>query len=255
LLVGIVPTGCVTHWQGKEMSADIIALQAQVEQVVEDQRGQRKKLAADVQNIDRRIAKIEAALTKAIGKLQDDSVNNDSLIETLRAEIAQLRGDLAKWQHDQGQKNKGPGSVLPEIKADAGMPKLPKSADDLYRYGYERKSAKDCDESIRAFSQLVNQFPKHERADSALFLAAQCQASKNDHEASIRTLRVVLTKYKRGKKIDDALELTHDAFMHLGKCKTALTFIEELVAEHPRYKHRRRAQKKLRKARRKCGKK
>jgi TolA-binding protein len=255
LLVGLVSTGCVSHWRGLEITSDIAALQGQVEQLLDEQRAQRALLKKNVDQIELQFSKIEATLKRAISKLQDDSVTSDSEMESLRAELAGLRGTLAKWQHEASQTKKPESKLVPEFPPESGAPKLPTLADELYRYGFERKKANDCTEANRAFFQFFSRFPRHSRADSSLYLAAQCQFDQKDYAGSIRSLRLILTKYKKGKKVDDALEMTHDAFLRLGKCKTALMFIEELVSEHPRYKHRRRARKSLRTTRRKCGKK
>jgi TolA-binding protein len=255
LLVGFMSTGCVSHWRGQEMTADMAALQGQVEQLLDEQGAQRALLKKNIEKIEAQFAKIEATLKLAISKLQDDSVISDSEMESLRAELAGLRGTLAKWQHEASQKTKSGPTLVPDVPPVSGAPKLPTGADELYRYGFERKKASDCKEAKRAFFQFFNRFPKHSRADSSLYLAAQCQFDQKDYAGTIRSLRLILTKYSKGKKVDDALEMTHNAFLRLGKCKTALMFIEELVNEHPTYKHRGRARKSLKSTRRKCGKK
>jgi len=254
LLVGLYSTSCVSYWRGKEISTDIVALQGQVEQLTEEQRVQRERLKKSAANHEKRLMEIDARLKNAISKLQTNSADSGSDIDALKAELARLQGELAKWKHEAGQKA-APDKIIPEVKAKAGAPKLPDTPEEIYRYGYERKKANDCHEANRAFFNLVKRYPKHDRADNSLYLAGQCQFDKNEFSASIRTLRVILVRYKKGKKVDDALELMHDAFLQMGKCKEALVFIQELVSEYPRYGKRRRAKKKLRSTKRKCGKK
>ena len=111
----------------------------------------------------------------------------------------------------------------------------------------------NCDEAQRAFLTLAEKYPKSERADNALYLSAKCLHLSDKHAGAIRILKRITEAYAQGDKMDDSLELMHDSFWSLGQCKPALAFIETLVSDYPRYKHRKRARRKLNKTKRKCG--
>ena len=244
--------GCVPYWHGKEIRADIAAAQGQLEQLTEDQRKQRKALKATTDTLTKRIEGLEAKLSTDIKKLQLNSADGGSAMDELRREMAMLRGEMATFKHKQKQEQKADG--LPQFDAVAGAPALPKKAAELYRYGYERKMANDCGNAIRAFVKLARTFPKHNRADNSLALTAECQYLKKDYTASLRTLKIIVDKYPKGDKADDALVLMHDNFMALGQCKQALVFLEAMVADHPSSNRIKEARRKLRKTRRACKK-
>ena len=252
-LVGLVSTSCVSHWRGQEMSADIEMVRAQLEQQLEDQRKLRKKLEQGFGSLEVRFDKIDGRVKRAISRLQDDSLDSDSELQGIKDEIKGLKGEISKLKYEslksqsEAPVNAAAETVIPETI------KLPTKPKELYEYGYDRKKEKDCKEAVRAFLQLYNKFPKYKQTDSALYLAAKCQYQNKKPKEAIRHLNVILTKYKKGRKVDDALELTHDAFRRINKCKTALVFIEELVDEYPTYKYLKRAKRKLKKTKKKCG--
>ena len=249
LLIGLSSISCVSYWRGKEIAADIAALQGQAEQATEEQRAQRERLKSALEKIEKRLGK----LTALVKKQADFSANSGNDIDILRNELAQIQGAIATWKHERSLPKKTPEKKPEAPAAESTAPKLPEKADDLYAYGWERRKAGDCTEANRAFFQLHKKYPRHYRADYALYWAARCQFETADYNASLHTLKTIYKRYKKGKKFDDALELMHDAYMGLRKCKFALMFIETLVDEHPKYKKMRRAKKKLARAKKLCG--
>ena len=252
-LVGVLSTSCVSHWRGQEMSADIELVRAQLEQQVEDQRKLRKRLEEGFVSLESRFDKVDDRVKRAISRLQNDSLDSDSDLQNIKDEIKGLKGEISKLKFESLKvKSENPivvpaESVLPETV------KLPTTPKELYEYGYDRRKEKDCKEAVRAFLQLYNKFPKYKQTDSALYLAAKCQFQNKNPKEAIRHLNIILTKYKKGRKVDDALELTHDAFRRINKCKTALVFIEELIDEYPTYQYLKRAKKKYKRTKKKCG--
>ena len=248
----MMATGCVPYWHGKEMRADIAAAQGQLEQLTEDQRTQKNALQTSSETLSKRLDSLSEKLSNDIKKLQLNSADGGSAMDDLRREMSLLRGEIATFKHKQKQEQQADG--LPQFDAVPGAPKLPKKASELYRYGYERKMANDCGNAIRAFVKLARSFPKHNRADNSLALTAECQYLKKDYTASLRTLKIIVDKYPKGDKADDALVLMHDNFMALGQCKQALVFLEAMVSDHPSSNRIKEARRKLRKTKRACKK-
>ena len=249
--LSVLMVGCVPYWHGTEMRADIAAAQGQIEQLTDDQRKQREALAAAQKELGDRLTRVYTKLKDAVEKLRTNSADGGLEMDELKREMALLRGELATFQHKQRLER----DSLPQIEAAAGASQLPSDVSDLYRYGYERKMANDCQEAMRAFVKLARAFPKHKRADNALALTAECQYIKKDYPGSLRTLKMIVDKYPKGDKVDDALVLMHDNFQALGQCQQALVFLETMVADHPGSNRIREAKRKLRKTKRTCKKK
>lgn len=243
-------TGCVSYWQGQEMQAELKALEGRLDQQVDDQRGIKKKIQDDLSNISAQLSQTEQKLAESIERLQSGNADNMLIVEQLREQLTNARGELAKLQHEMAQ----PGGAVGGGNAmgGAGAAQLPADAAELYRYGYERKQAGDCKEAIRAFTLFAQKFAKNTRADNSLFLLAECQYEGKEFAPSIRTLKTVMDAYPKGDKVDDALVLMHDNFVALGQCRDAIPFLETLVEEYPRSSLRKTAEKRLRKTKRAC---
>lgn len=59
LLIGLSSVSCVSYWRGKEIAADIAALQGQAEQATEEQRAQRERLKSALEALQKRIVKLD----------------------------------------------------------------------------------------------------------------------------------------------------------------------------------------------------
>ena len=247
-LVAAPAAGCVSYWKGQEMQADLVALQGQFESAREDQKAARKKFTEQLGGLVTKMKEIEAGFQAAIVSLQEGSADSAQVIEALRQKTAVLEGQLAEAKHNLEQAANG----LTPIPATPGAPPLPEDVHELYRYGYDRQNANDCPEAERAFTTFAAKFPEHDRADNSLFLLARCQFNRSLYTDSIRTLQLITKKYAKGDKVDDALELMHDNFVAMGRCKDALPFLETLIADYPQSSRVKAARKKLKAAKRGC---
>lgn len=241
--------GCVSYWRGKEIDADIVALQGQIESMREDQRKDKTATQKQVQDLVARITALETSINASLDRLRTTIADGGLAQEELKTQIAKLTGELEEAKKAlEGRGDAG----LPAIDAAPGAPALPDNPADLYRYGYERKQANDCREAIRAFSEFARLNGENDRADNALYLLAECQFVQAEYTGSIRTLHLISQKYKTGDKVDDALMLMHDNFVALGQCKDAMPFLESLLADYPRSNRAKAARKKLAATRKSC---
>ena len=242
-------SGCVSYWKGKEMQADSAAVQAQVDQMVDDQRRVREDLKKQVDGLTEKLTAMEKSLNEAISRLQNTSAGSGLIIERLKGEIASLKGEIETFKHKAAQEKASPIPLKPD---ESKGPALADNPADLYRYGYQAKVNSDCKEAIRAFSKLARDFPEYERTDNGLALAADCQFAQKEHYASLRTLKVITENYPKGDKVDDAYILMHDNLLALGQCEQALAFLETFVEEFTSSNRMPEARKKLKTTRKKC---
>lgn len=252
-LLAVTTTGCLSYWRGQEIATEVTALEGQVEQLRESQRQQDQALAQRLDAVETSLQTIQGA----IDGLRTGGADYGLELERVRDELKAVNGELAEIKHRLKSTAPAPVTVTPAdgtepAAAGVAAAPLPEEPADLYRYGWERKKAEDCDEAIRAFQQFSTKFSGNQRADNAIFLMAECLYVKQAYAESIRSLHRIIQQYPEGDKIDDALLLLHDNFIALGKCKDALPFIETLLAEHPRSSLVAEARKKQSQTRRNC---
>jgi len=90
-LVASSTSGCVSYWRGKELDADIAALNARVDALTDSQREAQKKQLALLQE---RLSELETRLGEAITQLQRGSADAGLELDKLREELRQTRGEL-----------------------------------------------------------------------------------------------------------------------------------------------------------------
>ncbi len=245
-------TGCVSYWKGQEMQTDLRALQAQVDQLLESQKNLREKHAEDVDAFGTRLSNAEKRLSDAINQLRTGSADSGLELESIRQELNVLKGKYAEMEVKNGGGFEAPNVEASGAATSESATVLPTDAADLYRYGYERKKANDCPEAVRAFSEYVSKFPKKDRADSSLYLMAECQYQAKDYNGSVRSLQTIMQKYSKGKKMDDALLLIFNNFDALGRCKDGQPFLQTLIDDYPRSNLVKTARDKLKRSQKQC---
>lgn len=247
ILSSLLP-GCVSYWRGQEMQADLAGLQGQVDLLKENQQKQRQKMATNLQRMSAEFQRMNEQLLTSIQAVQSGAADTGLVLEELKSKYAEAQGKLEELQRQQAEASEP--IVQPIERPNA--PALPTEAAPLYKYGYDKKREGDCTEAVRAFATFYRKFKKHQRADSSLYLMADCQTQQGDNTGAIQSLQVILKRYSKGKKVDDALLLMHDNFQALGRCKDAIVFLEDLIADYPSSKPAKKARKKLARARKKC---
>ena len=228
LLVTSLP-GCVSHWHGREMRSDILALRGQMDHLIEAHRAQKKQLTDTVKTFETRLNAFDKHLDTSIGNLRTTSANSGSTLDELRKTIQDLRGELAEIKFKTVQQ----GHDVDGLKPPTSAP-LPQSRRDLFNFGAKHFESGDCANAIRAFESFSTRFKRDANTDNALAMVGDCQIQQGHYRDALRTLKAILDEYSKGEKVDDALFLMHKSFLGLGKCKKAKIFIETLVSDHPK---------------------
>ena len=229
LLSLFMVSGCVSHWRGKEMRSDILALRGQMDQLVEAHRAQKKDLAQTLKSFENRLDRLDKHVEKSIGNLRTTNANSGSTLDELRQTIQDLRGELAEIKHKTAQHAKEVDAIAPPK-----LVPLPQGRRALFNFGATHFERGECATAIRAFGAFADQYKKDANTDNALSMMGDCQNQQGHYRDALRTLKRILDDHPKGEKIDDALYLMHRSLVGLGKCKKAKTFLTSLISDHPR---------------------
>ena len=236
-------SGCVTTAKGRQMQRDILALQAQFDEL----RSEKEKLKATLAKASKEMVKFEDTSRKADEIFRRLSANFGVEVDTVRSEIQKLTGAREEALHAIAALRKDLDAVKEELAAakPRGPTPLPTTPDELYSYAYARQQAMELDEALRAFRAYARTFPDDKRADNAIFFAGDILFSQGKLEDAVVTLQEILTVYAAGDKVDDATFRMGEAFEALGKCQEAHVFYGELVKQHKKSPHAKSAKDKL----------
>jgi len=244
LLVLAPAGGCVTSSQGRDMRRDILALQAQFDEL----RAEKEELKATLKRASKEIGSLERTNAEATELLRRNSADFGVQVDSLRTEVQRLRGASEELKHEiEVLKQRQTAIDAAKAKKAASAAEMPSDKDGLYTYGYERFNGGDMKEARRAFDEYARMFPNDKRADNAIYFAGEALFNERRYADAVVTLQQILTAYRGGDKEDDAIFKMGESFGAMGKCIESHVFFEDLVKTHPKSSHVATAKKKLRK--------
>jgi len=100
------------------------------------------------------------------------------------------------------------------------------SEDEIYRMAKQAFDQGDSDAARKKFKELIEKFPKSERADNA--------HREKWYEKAILEYQKVIENYPKGNKVPASLLKQGLAFLNLGDKNNSRLILEELIKKHPK---------------------
>jgi tol-pal system protein YbgF len=116
----------------------------------------------------------------------------------------------------------------------AGEVKTELSEDEIYRMAKQAFDQGDSDGARKKFQELIEKFPKSERADNAQFWIGEIYYREKWYEKAILEYQKVIESYPMGNKVPASLLKQGLAFLNLGDKNNSRLILEELIKKHPK---------------------
>jgi tol-pal system protein YbgF len=116
----------------------------------------------------------------------------------------------------------------------AGQTKDEISEDAIYRMAKQAFDQGDSDAARKKFQELIEKFPKSERADNAQFWIGEIYYREKWYEKAILEYQKVIENYPKGNKVPASLLKQGLAFLNLGDKTNSRLILEELIKKHPK---------------------
>ena len=206
------------------------SLRAKVEALNEEMRA----LTGRLEELEHRLLrqkKTEAEGLKAeegqIAKLTTATKSNDQRIY----QIEQYLNFEPSVQKPPAKKpeEKTTAKIIPAGQAKNGI-----SEDEIYRMAKQAFDQGDSDAARKKFQELIEKFPKSERADNAQFWIGEIYYREKWYEKAILEYQKVIENYPRGNKVPASLLKQGLAFVNLGDKTNSRLILEELIKKHPK---------------------
>jgi len=222
-------SGCVTLSRGKEMQRDLLALEAQFDEL----RSEKEKLKSTLARASKEIDRLEKTNREATEVLRRNSADFGAQMDQLRTDSRKLRGALEEIRHEIEALKKAQAEAAKAAARPAGPVPLPTDKDALYAFAYEAHAQGRLPDALRAFQAYAHRFPEDKRADNATYFVGEVLGRQGKYVDAVVTLQDILKHYPEGDKVDDAIYGIGMAFEAMGKCGEARVFYEDLLAKHP----------------------
>ena len=108
------------------------------------------------------------------------------------------------------------------------------SEDEIYRMAKQAFDQGDSDTARKKFKEILEKFPKSERADNAQFWIGEIYYREKWYEKAILEYQKVIENYPKGNKVPASLLKQGLAFLNLGDKNNSRLILEELIKKHPK---------------------
>ena len=206
------------------------SLRAKIEALHEEMRGLNGRIEELEHRLDRqRIAESEGLKAEEgqIAKLTTATKSNDERIyqieQYLNFEPSVPKAPAKKPEAETEAK------IIPAGQAKNGI-----SEDEIYRMAKQAFDQGDSDAARKKFQELIEKYPKSERADNAQFWIGEIYYREKWYEKAILEYQKVIENYPKGNKVPASLLKQGLAFLNLGDKTNSRLILEELIKKHPK---------------------
>ncbi len=233
--------GCASHWRAQAIEEELLALQAKVDQLKEQQKREQAQHKETIEYISKEIENRHQELLKSIDSLKNASVGDKLTLDELQEEVKSLKGQSSELKHEIEKRKSAMDA--PTSDPTSNLEPLPEDKDSLFIYALEKKKADQCRDAIRGFNAFAESYSSDSKMDDVLYHLAECYHRQNRYEESISAIQKLVTKYGNKDQTDSALVLLYKNYMALDQCGKALDSLEFLQRNHPKSPHVKNAKK------------
>jgi tol-pal system protein YbgF len=108
------------------------------------------------------------------------------------------------------------------------------SEDEIYRQAKQAFDQGDSDAARNKFKELLERYPKSERADNAQFWIGEIYYREKWYEKAILEYQKVIENYPKGNKVPASLLKQGFAFLNLGDKANSRLILQELIKKYPK---------------------
>jgi len=126
-----------------------------------------------------------------------------------------------------------PATTAPKIVPVAKAPQED-SEDEIYRQAKQAFDQGDSDAARAKFIELIERYPKSERADNAQFWIGEIYYREKWYEKAILEYQKVIENYPKGNKVPASLLKQGFAFLNLEDKANSRLILQELIKKYPK---------------------
>jgi tol-pal system protein YbgF len=233
LLVFLFVAGCVSTEEVTNIKTDVDSVY--------------KEYAADRQQKNERLTKIDQDIDALRKQLLDVSISleaKEDKLKTVLGKLDELESQMRTyWEETKAELRavkKGRDQVQSTPKGPAG--------EDQYKDAFDLLQKGSYQESIVRFSDFVKGAPDNPLVPNAYYWMGEANMSLKDYEKAIVDFQEVIDKYPSSDKASRSLLRQAEAFSVLGDKKSSTTLIKRVIELYPKSEEARLAERLLRNA-------
>lgn len=205
-------------------------------------------LGQEIQMLSGRIEELEFAMNRQKQKAAAVSGNKQARLEDIAKSTRQNDQRIGRIEQYLNFETTQPATatekktakIIPVPKATIAL-----SEDEIYRQAKQAFDQGESESARRKFQELIDRFPKSERADNAQFWIGEIYYREKWYEKAILEYQKVIENYPQGNKVPASLLKQGFAFLNLGDKANSRLILQELIKKYPKTNEAKIAQDKL----------
>ena len=199
----------------------------------------RQQVAAlneEIRSLTGRIEELEFSISRQKQKEAETTGSKQARLDQL-AESAGINdgriGRIEQYLNFESSKPAtAPGKTTAKIVPITPVPKE-LSEDEIYRQAKQAFDQGNSDAARNKFKELIERYPKSERADNAQFWIGEIYYREKWYEKAILEYQKVIENYPKGNKVPASLLKQGFAFFNLGDKANSRLILQELRKKYP----------------------
>ncbi len=279
--IGGLICGCwVKKEVGKQMQADIVALQTEFEIIKKSHAAEKAELASRLDEADKRMAELKLLIDEYRRITGRNAADVGVEIEQVKRQVTEMRGQVEVNEHRLGVIEKRLSIIHSDLSdqkavvqqreaerlrleeeerrkaAEAAKKPLPdivrpKDKEDFYKLAHSMIESGQHKAARILFEEFLAQWPKDAYSDNALYWIGESHYAEGDYRKAALTFQRVRREFSKGDKAPDALFKLGYCFYAMDMYREAIPFLKEFVQSYPKSPLVKKAKDKIREAQQK----
>jgi tol-pal system protein YbgF len=194
-------------------------------------------LSEEIRVLNGRIEEIEFAMNRQRQNEAQTSGSKQAQLEDVAASTRQHDRRIDRIEQYLNFETTQPAAAAEKKTAKivpVPTPKKELSEEEIYRQAKQAFDQGDSDSARGKFQELIERFPKSERADNAQFWIGEIYYREKWYEKAILEYQKVIENYPKGNKVPAALLKQGFAFLNLGDKANSRLILQELIKKYPK---------------------
>ncbi len=268
---------------GKQMQADIVALQTQFEIIRKAHAEEKAQLTKRLEEADKRIGELKLLIGEYRRVTGRNAADFGVEIEQVKRLVTEMRGQVEVNEHRLGviekrlkiihedlssqrveaqkreQEKMEQEAARLKAEQEAAKKKLPdiirpEKKADFYKLAYSLVEAGQTKAARILFEEFLEKWPTDSYSDNALYWMGETYYAEGNFRKAALTFQQVRRKFPKGDKAPDALLKLGYCFYSMKMYREALPFLREFVQSYPRNSLAKKARKRIKEIKRKLSK-
>lgn len=243
LLVVLFLVGCASSSEVSQVKQDVTSVYSEQASYMDRTDARLSRVERSLKELQRMVGSPDEGLRKQVVDLSLAAENNNEKIKGLAGKIEELESQLrAYWQEmkaEMRELRKARESAAPAA-AGKASPEL------LYKQGFDAFQKGSYTDAIQIFSEFVKQNQGDSLVPNAYYWMGEAYMNLKDHEKAVVQFQEVVDKFPKSDKAARAMLRQAEAFSALGDKKSSTTLLKRVVELFPKTEEARLAERMLR---------